>query len=294
MEFDVGYRRNGNLILAMTPKDYSSLKQNFKQEKTLGLNAEMLSPKEVRALVPALAEGVNLIGGKYCPTDGSANPLLVVKAICQAARRKGVEIIEHEAVTGLTKKSGRLTSVFTDAGAYHGGVYVNAAGPWARKLCNLIELDLPITTHRDHLLVTETVPHHIEPFLSYGMMYLRQTLEGNVHLSGAHHTIEDFDKRISYSAFAHAANSVATVLPHLRKVNVIRAFAGVTGYMSDGIPILDRAPNIENLFLAAGFTGHGFCLGPIVGRLFSEWIVDGKPSLDLSDFRWTRFKDIYN
>ena len=119
-------------------------------------------------------------------------------------------------------------------------------------------------------------------------MYFRQALEGNVHLSGGQHFIPDFDKRLSYGAFAHAANRAAPVIPSLKNVKVLRAFAGVTGYMPDEIPILDQAPTISNLFVAAGFSGHGFCLGPIVGRLISEWIAGGRPSLDISAFRWGR------
>ena len=259
----------------------------------MGLSTEMLSAKEVRALVPALAKGWHLTGGHYCPTDGTANPLLVVKAICRAARRKGVAIRELEAVTGISATSGRITSVSTAAGEYRGAVCVNAAGPWAAKLCNLIGLDFPSTVHRDHLLVTEFMPPYIEPFISYGSMYLRQTIEGNVHLWGGHHPIGDFDKQLSYGAFAYAANGVAAALPDLRKIKVIRGFAGLLCIMPDEMPILDRAPNVDNFYLAAGFSGHGFCLGPIVGRLFAEWIVDGRPSLDLSAFGWTRFKDIY-
>ena len=49
----------------------------------------------------------------------------------------------------------------------------------------------------------------------------------------------------------------------------------------------------DDIYLAAGNSGHGFCLGPITGRLLAEWIVDGAPSMDLSAVRWTRFDDIY-
>ena len=294
LDSDVGYRRCGNVKLIMTQEEYSFFHQVYERERREGLEVQMLSAKEVHSLVPALANCEDLIAGKYCPTDGTANPLLVTKAICRAACQKGAEIKEHEAVKSLTARSGRIVSAVTDNGEYRGGVFVNAAGPWARKLCNLIGLDLPLTVHRDHLLVTEAIPDKIEPFISYESMYIRQALEGNVHLSGGHHLIKDFDKKLSYGALAHAANHTAPVIPSLGNARVIRAFAGVTGYMPDEIPILDRAPTIENYYLTAGFHGHGFSLGPVVGRLISEWIVDGRPSLDLGDFRWTRFKGIFN
>ncbi len=294
LDCDVGYRRCGNVKLIMTPEEHSAFHKIYEKEKGMGLGIEMLSPKEVHALVPALAEDATLLGGKYCPTDGAANPLLVVKAICRAARSKGVEINEHEAVTKLATKSGRIISAITKAGEYRGSMFVIAAGPWARKICNMIDLDFPLTVHKDHIIVTEPMPHYIEPFISYNDMYLRQALEGNVHLSGGHHLVDNFDKGLTYSALAHAANRSANLFPKLRKAKVIRAFAGVTCYMPDEIPILDRSPDIDNLYLSAGFHGHGFCLGPIVGKLFSEWIVDGKPSLNLSNFRWTRFNHTIN
>jgi sarcosine oxidase subunit beta len=294
LDCDVGYRRCGNVKLIMTPEEHSAFHEIYEKEKEMGLGVEMLSPKEVHTLVPALAEDATLLGGKYCPADGAANPLLVVKAICRAARSKGVEIIEHEAVTKLATKSGRITSAITEAGEYRGSVFVIAAGPWARKICNMVDLDFPLTVHKDYIVVTEPIPHYIEPFISYNDMYLRQAPEGNVHLSGGHHLVDNFDKGLSYSALAHAANRSANLFPKLHKARVIRAFAGVTCYMPDGMPILDRSPDIDNLYVSAGFHGHGFCLGPIVGKLFSEWIVDGKPSLNLSDFRWARYNHTIN
>jgi sarcosine oxidase subunit beta len=254
----------------------------------MGLGVEMLSQKDVRGIIPTIAKEWDFTGGKYCPADGTANPLLVVKAICRIARKKGLAIREHEPVIGMTVKTGKLTSVSTFDNKYHGGAFVIAAGPWTHKLCNLVGLDSPLMVHRDQILVTEPLQHHIDPFIIYGDMYLRQAIEGNVHLWGGHHPIKTFDKQLSYGAFAYAADRMTARFPYLKKVNIIRGFAGLTCYSPDEIPILDQIPNISNLFIAAGFSGHGFCLGPIVGKLIAEWIAEGKPSLDLSAFRWGR------
>jgi glycine/D-amino acid oxidase-like deaminating enzyme len=69
----------------------------------------------------------------------------------------------------------------------------------------------------------------------------------------------------------------------------MRAWGGIIHSTPDKIPILDSVTGFENLFIAAGFSGHGFALGPIVGKLMAELMVDGKSSLDLSAFRWGRF-----
>jgi glycine/D-amino acid oxidase-like deaminating enzyme len=74
----------------------------------------------------------------------------------------------------------------------------------------------------------------------------------------------------------------------------MRAWGGIIHSTPDKIPILDRVAGFENFFIAAGFSGHGFALGPIVGKLMAELIVDKKSSLDLSAFRWGRFDSSNN
>lgn len=285
---DVGYRRCGGIRLTRTPREHTHFQQICQRENRMGLATQMVSEKDAREIVPALSQKWRFTGGHYCATDGTANPLLAAKTICRAARCKGVRIREHEPVTGMRVASGRVASVSTAHGRYQGGVVVNAAGPWARNLCNMIGRDFPLVVYRDHLVITETMPAHIEPFISFEGMYLRQALEGNVHLWGGCHPIRNFDKRVSWGAFGYAAAGVAQVLPHLRMVHAIRGFAGLIAMTPDELPILDRAPGLDNFYLAAGFSGHGFCLGPMVGRLFAEWIVDDRPSLDLDAFRYTR------
>jgi glycine/D-amino acid oxidase-like deaminating enzyme len=97
----------------------------------------------------------------------------------------------------------------------------------------------------------------------------------------------------TYSAFRAAGESAAVLFPFLEKVNIVHSWAGLTNWTADAVCIIDKAPRVEGMFLAAGHSGHGFCLGPITGRLLSEWILDGAPSVDLTDLRWTRFDRIY-
>jgi len=290
LECDVEYRRCGNLRLLSTREELETYAQITAREQEMGLSVEMISPSELRNLVPAISEEAGFVGGKYCPTDGTANPLQVVKAICRAARRKGVDIRENEPVRRLRTKDGKVESVATDAATYGAGVFVNAAGPWARSLCNTVGLDFPQTIYRTPLLITESLPPIIHPFISCEALYLRQALAGNLHL-GPHslQAVDNFDQRTHSTEFIDIGRNVPRIFPFLKRVHIIRAFSGLTHWTPDEIPILDRAPTLSNFFLAAGFSGHGFCIGPVIGKLMAEWIADGSSSLDLSGFKWTRF-----
>ena len=81
------------------------------------------------------------------------------------------------------------------------------------------------------------------------------------------------------------------ILPYARKLNILRAFTGLIEYTPDRIPIIDTAPGFDNLIIAAGFSGHGFCLGPVIGKIVCELVMTGKSALDISPFRYSRFEE---
>lgn len=73
----------------------------------------------------------------------------------------------------------------------------------------------------------------------------------------------------------------------LARAETTRSWVGLEGLTPDEMPIIDRVAGVH---LAAGFCGHGFAIGPVVGRLLSEWLLDGRPSVDVSAFRLDRFR----
>jgi sarcosine oxidase subunit beta len=282
---DVGYRQGGNLMIARSESQLESLIAIKERELAMGLHVEMLSPQETLRITPSLAGNVEIFGGKYCPSDGSANPLLVVKAISRLARGIGVRIKEQEPVRKLQRSGDNVTAAITDTGVYRSPVFVLAAGPWARGLCNTIGFDLPITIRKSRLMVTEPLAHAVDQIVILDKLFYRQTIEGNIHIGGLPpQGAEDFDKSVLFKDFVEIFQWLPQKLPFFRNVNIIRAFAGLTQNTADTLAILDKAPGLENLFLAVGFSGHGFCLGPVVGKLIAEWIVDGK-SMSLDKFR---------
>jgi glycine/D-amino acid oxidase-like deaminating enzyme len=81
------------------------------------------------------------------------------------------------------------------------------------------------------------------------------------------------------------------VLPSLPPLDIAKSWAGYIDAAPDLVPVLGAVPHLGGFVLATGFSGHGFAMGPIAGRLVSELIVDGKPSLDVSAFRFSRFAE---
>ena len=91
------------------------------------------------------------------------------------------------------------------------------------------------------------------------------------------------------TSVALLARNAALVVPALRGAHILRTWAGTLENTPDKVPIIGPVDGIAGYILASGFSGHGFCLGPIAGKLLSELIVDGAASLSLDDFRLSRF-----
>lgn len=97
------------------------------------------------------------------------------------------------------------------------------------------------------------------------------------------------EPRVNDHKIAQNAAAFRALFPHIAALDLARTWAGRIDLTPDLIPIVDQTAAVPGLFVAAGFSGHGFALGPSVGKQLAEWIVAGRPSLDLSPFRLSRF-----
>jgi len=180
----------------------------------------------------------------------------------------------------------------TDSGEFHGDFIVNAAGPWAKALCNTIGLDYPAALIKGTILITEALPPMVEQYVIMDQMLYCQTLNRNfmIGVGGDSLLTNVFEKSSELDSFIRIRSLLPKLLPFLRNVNLLRSFAGLDHTIPDSVAIVDKVPGFENFFMAAPFSGHGFCIGPIIGKLIAEWIVEGQSSMDLSGMRFHRFE----
>ena len=85
--------------------------------------------------------------------------------------------------------------------------------------------------------------------------------------------------------------SLLRLIPSLGSVDIQRAWAGIIDATPDAVPVLGEVPSVRGFIFATGFSGHGFALGPGAGKVIAELILDGKPSVDLTPLRYTRFRE---
>ncbi len=294
LDLDVEYVRKGNLRLCTTEAEVEEMKRSVASQRTTGLDVQLIDGKQVREILPLVSPSV--LGASWCPTDGHVNPFLVTYGFMKRAKERGAVFHTHERVLEINLQKSRVVAVTTDKRRINTGLVINAAGVAGRKIANLVGLDLPMKKVFSEALITEeTAPLFPQMIGSAkGAYYGRQTVHGSVFWGGFI-GIEDFiyqrqgDKPMYNCIAPAAARGLIELFPAVEKLHVLRSWSGLIDGMSDGIPVLGPAREVAGFLFATGFSGHGFGLAPIIGRVMSEWIVGGRPSIPLDDFAYSRF-----
>ena len=289
LECDLEYRRTGNLKVVWEAGKPEELEKEAAWEHEQGLvEVRMVTAAECQEIVPGLTG--RTLAGKFCPTDGMANPMRVTPALARAASRLGALIRTHTLVTGLLKQGDRVCGVITDKGEIEAEVVINTAGPWAASLNGMAGCDTPIRPGLDTLMITERQPRRFTPFLGFGWWgYALQPKSGNIIIGLEPGSNERFNHRVEPTEIAQKARDMLEILPWLEGVTFLRTFSGITEYTPDKEPYIGAIPGAPGFFTASGFSGQGFCLGPMVGKTMAELVSGGEPGVSLAAFRPDRF-----
>jgi sarcosine oxidase subunit beta len=289
---DVEYVRKGNLRLCTSEEELETMRLSVENQKAIGLDLEMLNRKQVLEINPHIGEKV--LGASFCPTDGHVNPFLVTYGFFKKAKSLGARFFIHEVVKDIRLRKSRVTGVETDKRTFETDLVVNAAGVAGRKVANMVGLDLPMRPVFSEALITEPYAPLFKQMIGHakGLFYGRQTVHGSFFWGGFVGT-EQFIHREGKPLFHYIGPAISQMVidyfPVLKNLNLIRMWSGLIAQMSDGLPVLGFSEEVPGFVFATGFSGHGFGLAPVIGRLISELIMDCQTSISITDFCYGRF-----
>jgi sarcosine oxidase subunit beta len=300
---DIEYRKSGGMVVIETDAERAAMETFVARQRESGADVTLLDPDAAREREPHLAETIR--GATWSPLDGQVNPLALTQGLALGAKRNGAAILSHTPVKDLEVKGHRIVSVETDKGRFRADTVVNAAGVYASTIGRMAGLEIPIRPRRGQILVTGPAPPLIsccmlsatyiaakfDPALVQGggeSVSMEQTESGNL-LLGSTREFVGYDRRTTLRGIRGIAERTARIVPGLRDVQIIRAFAGLRPYTPDGLPILGRVDALDNFIMAAGHEGDGIALSPVTGDLIAQLIVDGRTAIPLDAFRLERF-----
>jgi len=294
MDWPVDLHQNGYLFLLTRPGEVDAFRTKIALQNRLGVPSEFLEPEGIARIAPHVSlDGV--LGGSYCDKDGIADPNGMTQGYANAARRMGVEVRTNVAATGIRSSRGRIEGVETTEGYVPAGAVINAAGPHAREVASWAGVDLPVHPERRHVYTTfpfERAPANHLMVIDFETTFYFHRESGGVLMGMADpNEPPSFNLAVDPDFLEKVLEIGLKRCPDLAGAGINRAWAGLYEMSPDAHPILGKVQEMEGLFLANGFSGHGFQHAPAVGKLLAEEILLGSArTLDITPLRLNRFR----
>jgi sarcosine oxidase, subunit beta len=297
-DFDCGYEPRGYLFFATKENELEYLKRNVATQRAHGVKGvRLVDPQEIAELVPGL-NCADIVGGSFGATDGFINPLEVMRGFSERAFENGARIqFETEAIS-IETSGGNVSAVETNRGRIECEAVVLCAGAWAKVLAATAGVDLPVEPLKRQIVWAKSekdLPENLPMVIDIGSgFHFRPAKDAADEVLFAY---PDRNEKPSFDTEFDAA-----FIPKVYERAKMRA-----SFLADTKPIPEKCRaglyentpdhhailggcEIEGLYFANGFSGHGVMHSPATGRALAEIILAGGASfLDVSGLRLERF-----
>jgi len=287
----IGLNQGGYLLVAYSEKELENLKKGMALQNSLGIKSRAVTLAEAREICPGL-DGSDAAGFMFHHRDGHADPFLTTFAYLEAAKRLGVSYFRRTEVTGITVKGDKVVGVDTTAGHIDADVVINCAGGYAQIVAEMAGIELPNWGERHEIMITEPVGPGVCPsmLMSFsGNYYIQQRPHGSIICgeSPEGHP-QDFELRATWQFIRRMSRILSKMLPVTKGIRVVRHWSGLYDMTPDGSPIIGET-DVKNFYHSTGYSGHGFMLAPIAGKVLAQHLTGSKPDIDFGVLDYRRF-----
>ena len=281
LNFNAMVSQRGTLNLFHTEAQRDLFTRRANQMRILGVDAEAVSRKAIKALVPLvdLDNGrYPVLGGFLQRRGGTVRHDAVAWGYARAASELGVDIIEQCEVTGIVRDGQRVTGVETVRGFIAADTVCLAVAGHSSRLAAMAGLTLPIETHVLQAFVTEAVKPLLDVVVTFGPshFYVSQSDKGGLVYGGALDGYNTYGQRGTLPVGEELAACAVTLMPGLARLKVLRQWGGVMDMTMDGSPLITKTP-VDGLILNGGWCYGGFKAIPAGGFTTAHLIAHGSP-----------------
>ena len=298
-----GFKQNGTLGVCRTKDRLFETKRVASIAKSFDIEAHMISPAEAKEIYPAINESV-IEGAIYIPKDGQTNPVDSTMSLIAGARQQGVKVVENCPVGKLERLTSGEYRVETSLGVVQCETLILACGLWTRDLAAQLGVRVPLYACEHFYVVTEPM-EAITPNLPVlrdtdGHVYVKEDagkwLVGAFEPTGKPLRIDQLPGDSAFielpedwDQFELPYTRAMEILPDLENAGIGTFFNGPESFTPDLLFALGEAPGLLNCYISAGYNSEGIEFGPGAGRALAEWIVEGEPTMDLSNVDVARY-----
>src|SRR2546426_1961639 len=294
---DPGFQKVGMLALA-GPDQAANLRRNAQRAAELGAGVALLSPDELKRLVPAMRVD-DLALASYEADSGYADPSSTANALINRARELGATIVQYRGVDRIRVAGGKVVGVTSEGADVDAPVVLNCAGLYADRLLRPLGIEVSIKPER-HQMCFFRRPRDfgVHPAVADAtlMTYMRPE-HGDLTIHGklSYDEIVDpdsYNESVDPDQIVKNAELIAHRFPVMEHGLAMGGYSGLYDATPDHHPVLGAIPPYAGLFADFGWSGHGFKHAPVIGDILSDVILHGRSyDYDLSPFRWTRFRE---
>ncbi|WP_171211154.1 FAD-dependent oxidoreductase [Ruegeria sp. HKCCA5426] len=297
-----GMRQVGSVSVALTDERLEELYRNAAMARAFGVPVEELSPTEVKERYGHInLDGVT--GGVWLPTDGQADPANIALALAKGARQRGAIVQERVRVSGISRQGRRVNSVewVSDDGMTQGHIecdmVVNCAGMWGHQVGRMAGVNVPLHACEHFYIVTEgidgltqlpvlRVPDECAYYKEDAGKILLGAFEPNAKpwaMNGIPDSFEFDQLPEDFDHFEPILEAAVNRMPMLAEAGIHTFFNGPESFTPDDAYHLGLAPEMDNVWVAAGFNSIGIQSAGGAGMALAEWMDSGEKPFDLGD-----------
>ncbi|MBK5345968.1 FAD-binding oxidoreductase [Bacillus sp. TH44] len=310
LEHSFEYRAPGSILVCESDEEMEAAQQWVNRQKEVGLPFRMLDRQDIKEESPFFAD--DLLGGLECATDSTVNPYLLAFSLLAESKKFGTKSFNHTEVKEVKRDIDGSFIVETTNGTFTAKQVVNAAGVWAPKIGQMLDVNIPIEPRKGHIIVASRQQHVgcrkvmefgylISKFggkrkvdaltEKYGVALVFEPTESQNFLIGSSREFVGFHTKINNEVIKCIANRAIRFYPKMADMMVIRSYAGLRPWTEDHLPIISRVEHIPNYFIAAGHEGDGISLAAVTGKVIEELLNEKETIIPIEPLRLSRFTE---
>ena len=303
-----GFKRVGSISVALTNERMEELKRSAAMARAFGVDVEEISPREIKNRYPHI-NLERVVGGVFLGKDGQGDPANIALALAKGARQEGAKIYEGVTATKIFNNQIKVTGVeWTNRHGERGRIsceeIVNCAGMWGHSVGKMLGTNIPLHACEHFYIVTEPiaeltqlpvlrVPDECAYYKEDAGKMLLGAFEPNAKPWGMSGIPKDFEFDQLPEDFEHfepILEMAVNRVPVLEKAGIHTFFNGPESFTPDDAYHLGRSPEMENVWVAAGFNSIGIQSAGGAGMALAQWMQDKEKPFDLGDVDISRMQ----
>jgi sarcosine oxidase subunit beta len=292
LNFNVMLSQRGILTLAHSEHELEALRRWANAIQVNGIDSEVMSPAEIRRLVPLLRlDGRYPVHGGFIQRRGGISRHdAVAWAYARAASALGVDIVQQCEVSGLRVAGNRIRGVDTARGPIEAGKVALCVAGHTSVLAASAGLRLPITSMALQAMVSEPIKPCLETTILSPVvhMYVSQSDRGELVLGGGADAYTSYAQRGGVPVLQETVSALTELFPAFSRLRLMRQWAGIVDITPDTTPLMGKTP-VEGLYISGGWGTGGYKAIPAGGETMAHTIVHDAPHPLIASFGLDRF-----